>query len=147
MTTTDVQQLQYALSKAQERNEELSALLKASNVSNDALVEMVLKHEATIKTLTAERDELKERAQFVAGWNEITVGLGEIVKEMKARIDELEAQNKRIQPLRDMLDSIRDDLNKHDADALSLWVEDALYDTLNDDDEAQLATVTEVTHG
>jgi hypothetical protein len=54
MTTADVQQLQYALSKAQERIEELSALLKASNASNDALVEMVLKHEATIATLRAQ---------------------------------------------------------------------------------------------
>ncbi len=93
MTTADIQQLQYAFSKAQERNEELQAQLKASNASNDALVEMVLKHEATIKTLTAERDELKERGQLVAGWNEITVGLGEIVKEMKAHIDELEAND------------------------------------------------------
>lgn len=55
MTTADIQQLQYAFSKAQERNEELAALLKASNASNDALVEMVLKHEATIARLTAER--------------------------------------------------------------------------------------------
>ncbi len=97
MTTADIQQLQYAFSKAQERNEELAALLKASNASNDALVEMVLKHEATIKTLTAERDELNERAQFVAGWNEITVGLGETVKEMKAHIDDLTAERDKLQ--------------------------------------------------
>jgi hypothetical protein len=105
MTPADVQQLQYALSKAQARSEELSALLKASNASNDALVEMVLTHEATIARLTAE--------------------------------------NKRIKPLREMLDMIRDDI-EHDINALSLVVEDALHSTLIDDDEAQFATVTEV---
>lgn len=60
MTTADIQQLQYAFSKAQERNEELQAQLKAINASNDALVEMVLKHEATISRLKAETLRLVE---------------------------------------------------------------------------------------
>ncbi len=62
----------------------------------------------------------------------------------EATIATLTAQNKRIQPLRDMLDAIRDDI-EDDINALSLVVEDALHSTLIDDDEAQLATVTEVT--
>jgi hypothetical protein len=106
MTSADVQQLQYALSKAQERNEELAALLKASNASNDALVEMVLKDEATIARMSAE--------------------------------------NKRIKPLRDMLELVSE-YAFDNVNSLSLRLMNDLCDTLESDDEAQQATVTEVT--
>ena len=58
MTSADYQQLDYAFGKAKERIEELQAQLKEANAGNDALVNVVLTHEATIKDLRTQVESI-----------------------------------------------------------------------------------------
>ena len=58
MNATDIQQLDYAFGKARERIEELQAQLKEANAGNDALVNVVLTHEATIKDLRTQVESI-----------------------------------------------------------------------------------------
>ena len=58
MTAADIQQLDYAFGKARERIEELQAQLKDANAGNDALVNVVLTHEATIKDLRTQVESI-----------------------------------------------------------------------------------------
>ena len=58
MTAQDYQQLDYAFGKARERIEELQAQLKEANAGNDALVNVVLAHEATIKDLRTQVESI-----------------------------------------------------------------------------------------
>ena len=58
MTAQDYQQLDYAFGKARERIEELQAQLKDANAGNDALVNVVLTHEATIKDLRTQVESI-----------------------------------------------------------------------------------------
>ena len=58
MTAADIQQLDYAYGKARERIEELQAELKTANAGNDALVNVVFAHEATIKELRTQVESI-----------------------------------------------------------------------------------------